>query len=200
MSTKLKSLTEAYRQLLASINVTPQSDDLLVQDVDGLQTQVMIDSKPVALPTETIVNNYSDSIVVFHPLCENVLLGESPVIQEFRNLIMEFLNDYVLQLVDSILSIAVDEELISELTPKQVEFIRCAAGADSTSLKNWRSVVRRADTRGSSNRVLTIFLKRGGTYKGGKHKRVANVNFNIMTPIDNGDLTLFGAKVRKSDV
>lgn len=200
MSTKLKSLTEAYRQLLASINVTPQSDDLLVQDVDGLQTQVMIDSKPVALPTEAIVNNYSDSIVVFHPLCENVLLGESPVIQEFRNLIMEFLNDYVLQLVDSILSIAVDEELISELTPKQVEFIRCAAGADSTSLKNWRSVVRRADTRGSSNRVLTIFLKRGGTYKGGKHKRVANVNFNIMTPIDNGDLTLFGAKVRKSDV
>lgn len=205
MSNKLKSLTEAYRQILASINVTPRSDDLLVQDIDGLQTQVMIDSKPVALPTEAIVNNYSDSIVVFHPLCENVLLGESPVIQEFRSLIMEFLNDYVLQLVDSILSIAVlsssaDDSVINDLTPKQVEFIRCTAGADATTLKNWRSVMRRADTRGSSNRVLTIFLKRGGMYRGSKHKRVANVNFNIMTPIDDGELTLFGAKVRKSDV
>ena len=93
MSTKLKDLTEAYRQFLASINVTTQSDDLLIQDIDGLQSQVMVDSKPLALPTEAIVNNYSDSIVVFHPICENLLLGESPVIHETRMLIMEFLND-----------------------------------------------------------------------------------------------------------
>lgn len=200
MSTKLKDLTEAYRQFLASINVTTQSDDLLIQDIDGLQSQVMVDSKPLALPTEAIVNNYSDSIVVFHPICENLLLGESPVIHETRMLIMEFLNDRILQLIDSILSIAIDEELVSSLTPKQMEFMRCAAGADSTSLKNWRSIMRRADTRGSANRVVTIFLKRGAMHGGSKHKRVANVNFNLVSDIDDGNLTLFGAKVRKSDL
>lgn len=200
MSTKLKDLTEAYKLLLASVNVVTQSDDLLVQDIDDMKTQVMVDGRPLALPTDNIVNNYSDSIVVFHPICENLLLGESPVLQEFRMLIMEFLNDYALNLVDSILSIAVDEQLVSELKPTQVEFMRCTAGADATSLSNWRSVMRRAGTRGSANRLLTIFLKRGAMYNGNKHKRVANVNFNILDKIEDGGSTLFGAKVRKNDL
>lgn len=199
MSTKLNNLTEAYRLFLSSLRVTTTSDDLLIQDIDDIQTQIMVDSKPVALPTDNIVNNYTDGIVVFHPLCENLLLGESPVLQETRNLVMEFLNDYALKLIDSILSIAIDETLVSELTPKQLDFIRCAAGADSTSLKNWRAVMRRADTRGSSNRVLTIYLKRGAMLGGSKHKRVANVTFNLLSTIDDGELTLFGAKIRKSD-
>ena len=200
MSANLKNLTEAYRQILASINVVTQSDDLLVQDIDDMKTQIMVDGKPLALPTDNIVNNYSDSFVVFHPICENLLLGESPVLQEFRLLIMEALNEYTSQLVDSILSIAVDEQLVSELKPTQVEFMRCAAGADANSLTNWRAVMRRAGTRGTPNRLLTIFLKRGAMFNGGKHKRVANVNFNILDKIEEGGSTLFGAKVRKNDL
>src|SRR5699024_12430620 len=117
MSIAVNDLAGAYRNLLASINVEPQSDDLLVQSLDGVDKQVMVEGKPLALPTNDIVNNYSDSLVVFHPLCENMLLGESPVLQELRALIMDFLNDSILRIVDAVLSIAIDEDLMATLSP-----------------------------------------------------------------------------------
>ena len=199
MSKKLEAMTEAYRLLLASIDVVPQSDDLLVQDIDDMKTQVLVDGKPLALPTDKIVNNYSDSMVVFHPLCENLLLGESPVLQELRDLIMESLNNLIVQTIDSILMIAVDDNF-EDLTPNQVEFMRCTAGADNTTLKNWRSIARRIDARSSANRVVTIFLKRGAIFKGSKRKRVANVNFNLYNKLDQNSATVIGAKVRKADL
>ena len=199
MSIAVNDLAGAYRNLLASINVEPQSDDLLVQSLDGVDKQVMVEGKPLALPTNDIVNNYSDSLVVFHPLCENMLLGESPVLQELRALIMDFLNDSILRIVDAVLSIAIDEDLMATLSPTQIEFMRSASGADATSLKNWRAVMRRAESRASSNRVMTIFLKRGAELENETYKRVAIVNFNLYQELTDGKLSVFGAKLRKAD-
>ena len=199
MSIAVNDLAGVYRNLLASINVNPQSDDLLVQTLDGIESQVMVEGKPLALPTNDIVNNYSDSMVVFHPLCENTLLGESPVIQELRALIMDFLNDLILRVIDAVLCIAVDDELMSTLSPTQIEFMRSASGADATTLKNWRALMRRAESRASSNRVLTIFLKRGAELDGETYKRVAIVNFNLYQELTDGKLNVFGVKLRKAD-
>lgn len=199
MSIAVNDLAGAYRKLLTSMNVTPQSDDLLVQTIDGIDKQVLVDGKPLALPTSDIVNNYSDSIVLFHPLCENLLLGESPVLQELRALVMEFINDRTLHVVESILSIAVDNDLMKELSPTQMEFMRAASGADATTLKNWQAIMRRAESRGSTNRVLTFYLKRGAELDGTVHKRVAIVNFNLYHELQDGSLNIFGTKIRKTD-
>ena len=199
MSIAVNDLAAVYRKLLASINVTPKSDGLLIQTIDDIEKQVLVESKPLALPTAEIVNNYTDSIVLFHPLCENLLLGESPVLQELRALIMDFLNDLILNTVDSVLSIAVDSDLISDLSPTQVDFMRSTSGADATTLKNWRAIMRRAESRGSANRVATIFLKRGAQLNSDTYKRVAIVNFNIYHELSDGKLNIFGAKIRKTD-
>lgn len=199
MSIAVNDLAGAYRKLLGSIGVTPQSDDLLVQSIDGIDKQVLVEGKPLALPTSDIVNNYSDSIVLFHPLCENLLLGESPVLQEFRQLVMDFLNDLILKTIESVLCIAVDETVMAELSPTQVDFMRSTAGADLNTLKNWRAIMRRAESRGSSHRVITIFLKRGSDINGEMQKRVAIVNFNIYQELTSGNLQIFGTKIRKVD-
>lgn len=199
MSIAVNDLAGAYRNLLASMNVEPQSDDLLVQSIDGVDKQVMVEGKPLALPTNDIVNNYSDSLVVFHPLCENMLLGESPVLQELRGLVMDFLNDSILRIVDAVLGISIDEDLMATLSPTQIEFMRSASGADATSLKNWRAIMRRAESRASSNRVMTIFLKRGAELENETFKRVAIVNFNLYQELTAGTLNVFGAKIRKAD-
>lgn len=199
MSIAVNDLAGVYRNLLASLNVEPQSDDLLVQSIDGIDKQVMVEGKPLALPTNDIVNNYSDSMVVFHPLCENMLLGESPVLQELRGLVMDFLNDLILRTVDAVLSIAIDDDLMATLSPTQIEFMRSAAGADATTLKNWRAIMRRAESRASSNRVMTVFLKRGAELDDETYKRVAIVNFNLYQELTAGQLNVFGAKVRKAD-
>ena len=199
MSIAVNDLAGAYRKLLGSIGVTPQSDDLLIQSIDGIDKQVLVEGKPLALPTSDIVNNYSDSIVLFHPLCENLLLGESPVLQEFRQLVMDFLNDLILKTIESVLCIAVDESVMAELSPTQVDFMRSTAGADLNTLKNWRAIMRRAESRGSSHRVITIFLKRGSDINGEMQKRVAIVNFNIYQELTSGNLQIFGTKIRKVD-
>lgn len=198
MSIEVNNLAGAYGNLLSSCGITLTSDDLLVQSIDDVDKQVLVEGKPLAVPTADIVNNYTDSIVLFHPLCENLLLGESPVLQEFRQLIMDFLSDRILKTVDALLSIAIDEDLSSKLTPHQMDLMRATAGADATTLKNWRAIMRRAESRGTA-RIITIFLKRGASLNDETYKRAAIVNFNLYAELTDSKLNIFGAKIRKVD-
>lgn len=200
MSKSVSELSAAYEKMLAAIGVTPKSDGILVQTIDGVEKQIRIDGKPLALPIKSIVDNYSEDIVVFHPLSESTLLGESPVIQELRQLTMDSLNYLTASVIDAVLSIALDESIMSELSPTQTEFMRATANCDATTLKNWRAIIRRLDPRAPQARLLTIFLKRGAELNGTKYQRAGIVNFNLYGDLIEDVTNIMGVKIRKNDV
>lgn len=197
---KIKMLSDAYASLITSLGIEIREDDSLLQTVGGVNKVVMVEDKPLFLPNEQNTSNYNHNTVLFHPLSENVLLGESPVLKELRALVMERLHDVILNTVEAMLNIGVDNDLVSTLTPNQIEVLRCTAGVDETTIKNWKSIMRRAESRGSTNRVITLFLKRGAELKDSEYKRAAIVNFNIYNELKEGKLNLYGVKIRKNDL
>lgn len=200
MSKNVTDLAEAYAKLLASIDVTPKSDDRLVQNLDEVEKHLRVDNKPLVLPTKKAVSNYTEDVVIFHPLSENNLLGESPVLQELRILVMDKLNDLTMRVIEAVLTIAIDDNIIKELTSNQVKLMRAASNADANALKNWQSIMRRVEPRSPNSRLLTVFLKRGATLNDTKYQRAAIVNFNLYNELDENNPKILGAKVRKSDV
>lgn len=200
MSKKLNMLSAAYSKLISAIGVEINENGKLIQTVNDLNQQVTVDGLELFLPTVDNTRNYNESTVLFHPLSENVLLGESPVIKETRALMMDNLHYLILETVDAMLKIGVDNDMVSKLSPTQIETLRCTAGVDETTIKNWKSIMRRAESRGSANRVVTIFLKRGAEIDDKDYKRAAIVNFNIYNELVDGKLNIFGVKIRKADL
>lgn len=197
---KVTMLSAAYTKLLNAMSIREDSNGELVQTLDGVDRLVRVEDMPMVIPTEETIKHYSSNKVIFHPLSENILQGESPVIKELRAMMMDHLHSLILDTADALISIALDNDLVSTLTPTQIESLKCTAGADATTLKNWKSIVRRAESRGSANRVVTIFLKRGAEIKGKTYKRAAIVNFNLYNELTEGKLQVFGVKIRKTDL
>lgn len=200
MSIKLNSLNAVYAKLAHAIGMsTNESGNLIHTTPDGVSQEVRVENLPVQLPTMENTRDHNPNIVIFHPLSENVLLGESPVIREFRAFMMDNLHALILETVDTMIKIAQDADVVAQLSPTQAELLKSAAGADENTIKNWKSIMRRAESRGSVNRVITIFLKRGGEVNGKVYKRAAIVNFNLYNELTDGKLNIFGVKIRKMD-
>lgn len=201
MSIKLNTLNAVYAKVINAIGMSvSESGNLIHTTPDNVSQEVRVENLPVQLPTLENTRDHNPNIVIFHPLSENVLLGESPVIRELRAFMMDNLHALILETADAMIKIAQDSEMVAKLSPTQAELLKCAAGADETTIKNWKSIMRRAESRGSVNRVITIFLKRGGEIQGKSYKRAAIVNFNLYHELTDGKLNIFGVKVRKSDI
>jgi hypothetical protein len=113
---------------------------------------------------------------------------------------MRYLTFVILNTVDAVLSLAVDNSAVSQLNPSQIEWLKCANGTDETTLKNWKSIMRRIDPT-TPNRAITIFLKRGAELGDGhKFARIAIVNFNLYNELLERSNQVYGVRVRKSDI
>lgn len=198
---KINSLSNAYGALLSAININPDNNGNLNRSITPEYMEpVVVEGKFLQLPNENNTRNPVEDIVLFHPLSENVLLGESPVIKELRASMMDCLHNLILEAVDAILKISQDAPTVAGLTPNQTEVLKCASGADETTIKNWKAIMRRAESRGSVNRVLTLFLKRGASIDETTYKRAGIVTFNIYDELNSGKNTVYGVKVRKGDI
>lgn len=200
MSDKLNALRDMYSGYLNGLGFTVSSNGAIGKmDSDMGVEPMVVDDKSVMFPVDDVLNNPPESAVIFHPICENILLGESPVIRELKLLTMEDIQNKIVDLITALLKISQDPEIIEGLTPTQVEWLKCTNGADATTLKNWQSLVRRLEVRGSSNRVVTIFTKRGTELNGIMYKRLAVVGFNLYEALEK-DNVVYGVKFRKSDI
>lgn len=199
---KVNDLAQGYMGILSAMGVKVNTDGSLTQTIGGVEQQLLVKDKPLTIPLDDVVKNYTDEIVLFHPLSENIMLGESPVLQQLRVIAMNHLTEQINKMVEVILKIAIDPETTKEMSPSQVDLLRCANGADANTLKNWQAVVRRTNTENPHTRVVSLFLKRGGELGGRSYKRVCVVNFDLYEKLTETDNKLqgFGVKLRKTDI
>lgn len=196
---KLEKLSQAYTDYLNSLNVQPDEGHALIQNTFGLNRIITVNDRILTIPNKTTIATHNSKVAIFHPLCENVLLGESPVLQELRYLTMESLQEIIVNTISSILKISQDPQAVKSLSPSQVEWLKCTNGADATTIKNFQSLARRFEVRGSKYRVISLFFQRGQELNGETYKRVAVVNFNLYEELDKSNI-VYGVKLRKSDV
>lgn len=169
-------------------------------EYNGKQLPVMVEGKRLALPTqERLKSGDWSSTVAFHPLSENLLRGESPVLKKYKAVMVVRLHMLIAELCQQLLQIGADTASHAKMSPKAQELLSRIPNVDEKSKRDMEKILEATSPDGP-NRLVSIYLKRGGVLKGAKHSRLAVISFPIMEEFENAETrTVYGVKLRKDD-
>lgn len=198
-------LLSLYKSILESLNVTADSLGLLTHTgIDG-QTdpvRVMVNgaNRRLTLPTPELLRaGIPDELVAFHPLSEISNRGESEVFRKLKALVSIRLTTAIMAVMDDLTVLAADKAKHSSLPPKLHKLLAAMPNVDEKLVDSLRTILG-LSVQGGKNRLISIYMNRGGTYMGKKHARVAVVNFPILEELEDPDRKVFGVQLRKKDV
>lgn len=193
-------LVELYKSILASLNVFVADDGSCFLDYgDGKQHPVVIDGKTMVLPTREVLNRgLGDTRIGFHPLSENIQRGESPVIRKTKILVAARVTQVISDLFETFVGLAANPKLHAKLSPSQKELLQALPDADERSVNDLDKIYA-AMSDDAKRKLVSIYLRRGGTLRLEKFARVAVIRFPILSEFENEDRTVFGVKLRKAD-
>lgn len=194
----VESLLDFYTKLLDSLNIDVDSNAMMSMNLGGTGFPVTLNkmgNKRLVLPTRDVLRAAEwDSLIAFHPLAENVYRGESPVLKKLKALVNFRLSFVVSVLMTELTSIASNKDYHEKLTPTQSKLLDYLPKANAKTSDGYTKVINAVSSAGT-NRLINIYLKHGGKYKGEDHPRVAVTSFPIHDETENTDKTIFGVKL-----
>lgn len=196
---KLDNLLTFYRQVLNGLNCNVTEDGMVQFVTKSVTYPVTVGEKDLrlALPTKEVLNQLANGgLVAFHPMCENIILGQSPVMATLRNLTIESLT---LKILSTMIGVAMAVADDADMTANQIKF---ASDFDKVDEKTVKALTKLAGVidPATNNRLINVYLKHGGMIGDDQYKRVATVTFPIYAELLEGGDTVFGVKMRKSDI
>ena len=188
-----------YKSIAEAVGLKADENGLLFMDIDGQHLPCELSGKRLALPTPAVLKDADwEHVVAFHPLSENVLRGESPVLKKLR-VLMNLRVTYVMsKLLERLLDIAADHDYHKKLSPTAAEFLTRVPNADEKTVKALDKILDSLELTGD-RRLVSIYLKRGGQLGGDKFSRVAVTSFPILDQFETDDHEIFGVKMRGKD-
>lgn len=173
----MKLLT-IYESILRFAGLEADSKGLISTSMENTKQPTVIDGLRLVLPTNDQLRNFNPKeTIIFHPLTENILRGESEVIQKLKYIINIRLNYAIGIVAQSLLGVISSPELHARLTPEQSEILLVVKDADEKSVANLVNVMLNGVKTKPDRLFTNIYLKRGGVYQGKKFSRVGVVNF-----------------------
>lgn len=202
-------IIELYKSILASASMVADKEGCVSVDNVKLSPQtkgekltpVLIAGKRMVLPTPEQLSNpdWTDRIV-FHPLSENVMRGESEIIERLRKDLTIRLNATFVGLSTSLLNIVASTAEHHKLSPEQSEVLSVVKNVDDDSVAIFSNYCLKFAQTGGMESLITLFLKRGGIVNGKKHSRAGIVKFPIYEELLTESATHAGVKLRKKDI
>jgi len=145
--------------------------------------QVDIEGLPVVLPTPERLNEPEGETIVFAPLCENVLQGESAIITMLKKVLNQSINQRIGILMSSIATLAIDERSYS---PKMRALINKNPDLRDKTIKPLKKLISRVGHLPTQH-ILGIYLtSKNVEFEGRKVKRKASVSSTLLDELSNG--------------
>ena len=198
-------LLTLYEKILESLHVYADDVGLLTRrQLDGQSDQILVDvegrSRRLVLPRpELLRKGLPDELVAFHPLAEINNRGESEVFRKLKLLVNLRLTMTMLALMEDLTELAADKKRHSSLPPKLLPLLEAMPHADQKLVDNLGQLLSAA-LAGGKNRLLSIYLNRGGKYMGQARARLAVVSFPILEELDNPERKVYGVQLRAKDI
>lgn len=208
-------IMEFYSDLLKSLMVSESKDTgSLVYQIspDSDPTVITIGEKMLRLPRAEYMREPNDDYMYFHPMGEDVSLGESPVFQQLTNLVVAKLTLALMSISSTVIKIgnlhSTGADVSGKLTAKQVELIAAISGTDNLNDKiaDKFSKVVAAATKDPATRPIKITIRRNAKRYGEEtvYRRAAIVTFPLLTEIikksNLGEDTIHGQKFAKYEM
>lgn len=182
-------LNEIYRSILSFAGMQADSQGFITTGIDSRRSPAIINGAQLVLPMSAHLRNSDPKArLIFHPLTENILRGESEVIAKLKSVINVRLNYTIGTVAVNLINLVASPEFHSRLSPEQQELLTSVSEADEKTQTNFVSVMVKG-IKSSPERVFSnVYLKRGGTYKGKRYSRVGIVSFPFYDQLAKNDL------------
>ena len=212
-------LTELYRSILQSMGIVADNEGYLSMVYNEKKFPWMITdesgqnktARRMVLTTPFILKNPDwNSMVAFHPLSEDIMMGMSPVIRKLLEVVNLTLNIRINAFMAELIELATDPRKSKKISPKCADFMVAASEAGDSTPGAYKNMVRNIGMDKGSKRVIAVSVKRGSTLHGKNYSRVGVVKFPIVKDFDDkhttnsagkevADYSIFGAKMTKKD-
>ena len=196
-------LTEIYERVLEALHIKAGPEGLLSYEaLDGpLPLTVNMDGKEkrLVLPTQQVLTdaNWND-LVPFHPLSEHLNRGTSQVQNTIVKIGILRLTEVLSSLMSQLSELAADKSRHASMSPKSQRILSVLPNIDKKTVEAISEIIRRVDMT-PQRRLISMFLKRNGVYKG-VNSRVCVVTVPLLDELTNSDHKIWGVKVRVKDI
>lgn len=161
---------------------------------------VLIDGKRLVLPTQEHLNNaFATSKVIFHPLNENIIRGESEVINKLRTSFKIKFNITTAVLGQTLLKICASIAEHKHLNPEQSEMLSEIKDVDDNTFTTFGKIMVAAMKANADKAFVNVFLKSGAKLADRKYSRAGIVSFPMYEELIKGADHVFGVKLRVKD-
>lgn len=173
-------IIKLYKDILSVANLRVSEDGYVSRVILDESSPFMVEGKRLVLPTQQHLNNPDKTTrVIFHPLRENPLHGESEVLVSFRQALNTHLNISIGLLLTQMLQLATSDAEHSKLSPDQSAFLSRLKKADETTFINFTKLLQAMPIDQTKQAFVQVFLKKGGEHNGRKYKRIGVVHFPL---------------------
>lgn len=177
----MSKLIDVYRSLLGFCGYEADDDGLISKmkiSAEAKSDPVITNGKRLVLPTQQMLRSADiGNKIVFNPLRENALKGESDIIKIMRYNINVKLSYSLNVIMLSLLHLAASPRKHKTLSPDQTEFLLGIKSADETTVRNFSSVMQKEISDRPDRFLVSIYLKRGGIVNEKKYARAGIVSF-----------------------
>ena len=218
-------LTEFYKQVLENVRFSVDKEDYIYIMSNDQKELLTYNGKVMVLPSKEhldtlFVKNEEGQYVVnkllFNPLNEDVIKGDSESIKKLKQVVELNLTHVIFAIGELLLTLASNVKLQKKISTDLEMFLATLTKAisqgqrggvvDEKSVENWSNVY--SNIAKNYENGFTVYLKKRGTIDGKTYTRVATLSSNLLDDLDNlientKELTTFklnGVTIRKKDV
>lgn len=191
-------MIDFYKSILNAGAMVADADGMVSAMVASTSIPISVGEKRLVIPLRQHVANPDKShIVLFHPLTENILRGESDVMSKFRTNINLKLNMVIKEIIAQLVALSGSNR---ELKPEHVDLLSVIKDADEKMLENYGALFAAMPMGDVEKCMLHIFIKKNAVIAGKTHRRGAIVSFPLYEELKTAKNSVYGVNMRKKDV
>lgn len=211
------SIIEYYTNVLNSLGMIVSEDGYIYTPCGDDKELIMCNGKPLVLPTKEHLDsiytkdedgNYVISKLLFNPLNEDVVKGDSESFKKIKDMVEFKLGHLIFSAGDVLLTLASDKKLQGKTNLTINKFLTTLSGVtkqgvkaivDDKSLESWVTIYKNAISK--QDKAIKIFVKKKGVIDGVNYIRVATLSSNIYEALTSAEegTSIYGVKLRKKD-
>ncbi|AFI55436.1 hypothetical protein TSMG0153 [Halocynthia phage JM-2012] len=194
----LKNTLAFYTNFLTDVGFKIEEDNSISKYIRGSKgvsfKPVKTEGVPLVMGTQEILDSEDNDNVIYHPLTEDALKGESWTIKVTKDQINAMIR---MRLLKSLIGLgsAIVEKRNAKITPKQTKLFNQNPDFDDKALAVLGSILSKAKASVVSRHVVGIYLhSKNCKYDGHDVKRLASVTSPLYDILDNGEKEIWGVK------
>jgi hypothetical protein len=204
MSKKHEALLQIYTEVLASCDLIVDERGQVSYAPAGTEEPIpaAVAGKRLVLPTPEALNErgFWEDHTAFHPLSENFLHGESPVLAKLKAGMKIKLGGTIAELMGWLVKFAAnpDQQATGAVGAKASKYLKLVPNIKEITAERIEEIIERSS--GSNDRLfVNLYLKRGGDILDSRYQWACIATFPFRQELDGAEPKVFGVKLSQKD-